>query len=700
MLHDQMGDGATRGTNGVYTFGISTVLHARVEAIELWPTGQWSEAYGWGDHAVAGYATGLPVYAETDPVWTAEKSGYATGLPVYAETDPVWSAEKAGYATGLPVYAEADAVWTAAQASGFSLGGNLTMDGGTNIAIVDGETWRIGKESGAISIWDSTSESWARIWNSNTDGADSDLDAGLIAGQEVDAVSPSAGQTLKYVGGVWTNAPDATGDGGGAASETTITNTAFAANPFDGTTWASNSYAYWSGGDVYLQTKTTPNIGHVWWSNAVPWGVYYIEMSVSVAVADGGLDIAPVVDGVTQAPILSDIETAGWTNATYTGRWEAVEFRGESYGGGGGNYVQIGSWYVYEASNTYVPSLHVETIDIGDDSNLATGKVAKTGDTMTGTLSLYGVETGLYVNSSGPIYTTYWIDGVGNFGGLNLGAASISLLLNGSTRVRIGGQYGSSWVTAGSSGSGVAIGSGANASSSGAAVGYRANAAGGGVAVGNQADCNGGGIGNIAVGYQANANGGTAVGYQANAQTYCVAVGYQACATETSGQAGTAIGRNALASRMSFAGAQNASAGSYGVAVGASADGAGGVSLGYNSNGRDGGACVGSSANAEDRGVAIGYQANGANTNVAIGHFADTGGSGGDRIAIGQYVTNSIDNSIAVRGDLYLDGATGLYARATFGSGTWYQVGVYITNSFTGGTMSVSSTDGVTGFWR
>lgn len=33
--------------------------------------------------------------AETDPVWTAEKSGYATGTPVYVETDPIFSATNA-----------------------------------------------------------------------------------------------------------------------------------------------------------------------------------------------------------------------------------------------------------------------------------------------------------------------------------------------------------------------------------------------------------------------------------------------------------------------------------------------------------------------------------------------------------------------------------------------------------------------------
>jgi hypothetical protein len=81
----------------------------------------------------ANYATGTPVYAESDPIWLTERSNYATGTPLYAfsevdpaftnwldtneyvqsETDPVWLAEKANYATGTPVYVESDPVWAA-----------------------------------------------------------------------------------------------------------------------------------------------------------------------------------------------------------------------------------------------------------------------------------------------------------------------------------------------------------------------------------------------------------------------------------------------------------------------------------------------------------------------------------------------------------------------------------------------------------
>ena len=64
-----------------------------------------------GPDVLALFATGTPVYAESDPVWNAEKAGYATGTPLYAESDPVWQAEKTAYATGMPVYAETDPVY-------------------------------------------------------------------------------------------------------------------------------------------------------------------------------------------------------------------------------------------------------------------------------------------------------------------------------------------------------------------------------------------------------------------------------------------------------------------------------------------------------------------------------------------------------------------------------------------------------------
>ncbi|MDD4737551.1 MAG: hypothetical protein PHP44_15740, partial [Kiritimatiellae bacterium] len=50
-------------------------------------------------------ATGTPLYVESDPVWTSERSNYATGTPIYAESDPIWTSERSNYATGTPLYA-------------------------------------------------------------------------------------------------------------------------------------------------------------------------------------------------------------------------------------------------------------------------------------------------------------------------------------------------------------------------------------------------------------------------------------------------------------------------------------------------------------------------------------------------------------------------------------------------------------------
>lgn len=73
----------------------------------------------------AAFATGMPVYVESDPLWNAQKTQYATGTPLYGftELDPVWAAQKAGYATGSPLYAytEADPVWNV-QKSNYATG--------------------------------------------------------------------------------------------------------------------------------------------------------------------------------------------------------------------------------------------------------------------------------------------------------------------------------------------------------------------------------------------------------------------------------------------------------------------------------------------------------------------------------------------------------------------------------------------------
>ena len=74
---------------------------AAVTAVKI---GNWDTAYGWGDHAAAGYlpasatnalAVGsfaLGTNAAVSNWPTQDLSGYATGTPVYVESDPIFSA--------------------------------------------------------------------------------------------------------------------------------------------------------------------------------------------------------------------------------------------------------------------------------------------------------------------------------------------------------------------------------------------------------------------------------------------------------------------------------------------------------------------------------------------------------------------------------------------------------------------------------
>ena len=156
----------------------------------------------------------------------------------------------------------------------------------------------------------------------------------------------------------------------------------------------------------------------------------------------------------------------------------------------------------------------------------------------------------------------------------------------------------------------------------------------------------------VVIGHEAkgSAQDSVAIGYGANAHYYGTAIGYNSRAIYDSSIMGPSFG---------------------------------GVGIGWGANGWDSGTAVGNSANASRYGTAIGYNtkalrggislgnsANGMFTNIAIGVSAKAN-SGGERIAIGHSVSNAINESIAVRGTLYLDGGTGVYYRSTLGSGGW-----------------------------
>jgi hypothetical protein len=119
-------------------------------------TAQWSQAYGWGNHAAVGYATGTPLYVDDDsayatgtPLYVDDDSAYATGTPIYVEVDPVYQSSPAagitaadttqwteaygwgnhataGYAMAT---AETDPIWTNARRQGYTVQGPVTHNG-------------------------------------------------------------------------------------------------------------------------------------------------------------------------------------------------------------------------------------------------------------------------------------------------------------------------------------------------------------------------------------------------------------------------------------------------------------------------------------------------------------------------------------------------------------------------------------------
>jgi hypothetical protein len=154
--------------------------------------------------------------------------------------------------------------------------------------------------------------------------------------------------------------------------------------------------------------------------------------------------------------------------------------------------------------------------------------------------------------------------------------------------------------------------------------------------------------------FAAGADHGTAVGMVATGSTYGVAVGYMA------------------------------NAASWGVAVGQSAQGGqAGTAVGPDAKATEGGIAVGVLADGRKMGIAVGQMATATSNNLALGASA-TAQNGSNRVAIGQGVVNTVDESTALRGTLYLDGATSILYRAEFGSGPWNQLltGVNTTKTF------------------
>lgn len=235
-------------------------------------------------------------------------------------------------------------------------------------------------------------------------------------------------------------------------------------------------------------------------------------------------------------------------------------------------------------------------------------------------------------------------------------------------------------------GNGVVIGASATAES-GVAIGPGSKSVGSGVSISA-------GLGSIAL------DAAVAIGRLANAPAHTVAIGNVASAGASG--VNVSIGENTVAGTYgtSLGGGANSD---YGAAVGYQANGTGiGAALGYQAKGVTYGAAIGYTANGGTYGVAIGNEANGNAHGIAVGDRASTLGAGTNRIVIGRHTTNELNNTIRVRGSLYLDGGTNtVNYRTTFGAGAWTPATMLvITNVYTGGVMRIATSDGNTWFYE
>jgi len=135
-----------------------------------------------------------------------------------------------------------------------------------------------------------------------------------------------------------------------------------------------------------------------------------------------------------------------------------------------------------------------------------------------------------------------------------------------------------------------------------------------------------------------------------------------------------AIGASATGGVQGVAMGNQANAADYGVAIGYQADGSrNGTAMGYDTRGYDSGVAIGSNAKGSNHSIGIGSVAHAAQTNIAIGYRASAL-TGQERIAIGHNVTNNVDDTARLRGELYMDGGVAIYGRTPFATGSFKQL--------------------------
>jgi hypothetical protein len=93
------------------------------------PPAEWTLDTGATNLSPSGVVTGSYDEATRTMIVGSDMTGYATGTPLYTETDPIYTNDLANgtVATGAPVYVETDPVWTNDKAGGFTMGGDIDM---------------------------------------------------------------------------------------------------------------------------------------------------------------------------------------------------------------------------------------------------------------------------------------------------------------------------------------------------------------------------------------------------------------------------------------------------------------------------------------------------------------------------------------------------------------------------------------------
>ena len=162
----------------------------------------WNGAYNWGDHASAGYLTGLTSESISSLTDVNVTSVAANQLLKYNSSTSDWENWTPNYLTS---YTETDPVYSASAAAGIT----NTNIGNWNTAF----SW--GNHAAAGYLTGITSEDLGDLNNVDTSGA-------------------STGDVLKYDGTSWAPATDATGGGSGA---TVTTSDAAPSSPSDGDLW-------------------------------------------------------------------------------------------------------------------------------------------------------------------------------------------------------------------------------------------------------------------------------------------------------------------------------------------------------------------------------------------------------------------------------------------------------------------------------